>query len=330
MKKALVTGGAGFLGRAIVRRLAARGVQSVVVDCRFDRELDAASTRFQGDIRDEKLLIEASRGCDIIFHAAAMKGAWGAAEEFHSVNVEGTRNVIKACHANQVPSLVYTSTAKVAFTGNDVCGVNESSPCATRFLSHYVHTKMLAEKLVLEADSEQLLTTALRPGILWGPGDTDFVPRLVKQGASGQLKQIGDGRNLVDICHVENAAAAHLAAADCLEASGRAGGEAYFITQGEPVIFWSWINKLLRQLELPPAEEAISFRKAYRTGFILEGMHKLLSLPDEPRMTRYLAQSLARSQWYSIDKAERDLGYEPLISTTEGLARTVEWVRNGH
>jgi 2-alkyl-3-oxoalkanoate reductase len=329
MKKALVTGGSGFLGRAIVRRLAAKGIEPVVVDRKFGRELDGPDIRFQGDIRDEKFLIEASRGCDIVFHTAAKKGGWGVEEEFHAVNVEGTRNVINACLANQVPNLVHTSTAKVVFTGNEVCGVNEKTPCATKFLSHYAHTKMLAEKLVLEANSEQLQTTVLRPGLLWGVGDTAFVPWLVKQGSQGGLKIIGDGRNLVDICHVENAAAAHLAAAASLETSGRAAGEAYFITQGEPVIFWKWINKFLSQLELPVVEESVSFQKAYRTGFILEGVHKLLGLPEEPRMTRYLAQSLARSQWYSIDKAERDLGYEPLISTAEGLRRTVEWVRSG-
>jgi 2-alkyl-3-oxoalkanoate reductase len=329
MKKALVTGGGGFLGRAIVRRLAAKGVEVVVVDRKFDRALDVPTIRFQGDIRDEKFLTEASHGCDIVFHTAAKKGAWGAEEEFHAVNVEGTRNVINACLTNKVPSLVYTSTAKVVFTGDEVCGINESTPCATKFLSHYVHTKMLAEKLVLDANTDQLLTTVLRPSLLWGAGDTAFMPWLVKQGAQGGLKIIGDGRNLVDICHVENAAAAHLAAAASLETSGRAGGEAYFITQGEPVVFWSWINKFLSQLELPPVEESVSFQKAYRTGFILEGVHKLLGLPEEPRMTRYLAQSLARSQWYSIAKAERELGYQPLISTAEGLRRTVEWVRSG-
>jgi 2-alkyl-3-oxoalkanoate reductase len=327
MKKALVTGGGGFLGQAIVRQLAATGVQVVLVDRKLNRDLDIPGIRFQGDIRDKDFLMEACRGCDTVFHAAAKKGVWGSKEEFHSINVDGTRNVIEICLANQVRNLVYTSTAKVVFTGNDVCGVNEKTPCATTFLSHYVHAKMLAEKLVLEANSEQLKTTVLRPGLLWGPGDTDLLPWLIKKNAQGQLKVIGDGRNLVDICHVENAAAAHLAAVASLESSGKAAGEVYFITQGEPVNFWSWVNRFMRHLELPRAEKNVSFEKAYRTGLLLEGAHWLFSVPEEPQMTRYLAQSLAKSQWYSITKAERDLGYHPTVSTAEGLHGTVQWIK---
>jgi 2-alkyl-3-oxoalkanoate reductase len=332
MKRALVTGGGGFIGSAIVRQLAAMGVETVVVDSRpdLDRELLALPVIFrQGDIRDKKFLTETCRGCDIVFHAAAKKTLHGTHEEYHSVNVGGTRNVIDACLASQVKSLVYTSTAKVVFTGNDVCGINEQTPCAARFPHPYPHTKMLAEKMVLAANSSELRTTALRPGLVWGPGDSWFIPWLVKGVVAGELRKIGEGRNLLDICYVENAAAAHLAAAASLAGAGRAAGEAYFISQGEPVIFWDWVNRILRRLEQPLVVQRVSFNKAYRTGQLLEWTHRICRWPREPKMTRFLAQCLSRSLWFSIGKAERDLGYQPLVSTKEGVNRTVAWIRKG-
>jgi 2-alkyl-3-oxoalkanoate reductase len=330
MKKALVTGGGGFLGSAIVRQLAARDVRAVVVDRQVGAGLEPLGAEIHlGDVRDKKFLMEACRGCDTVFHVAARKGDWGPREEFMAVNVEGTRNVIEACLANGVGSLVYTSTAKVLFAGHDMCGVNERTPCAAKSKNSYVRSKMVAEQLVLAANCEQLRTAALRPNLIWGPGDSSFLPELIKQGARGVVKKIGNGRNLVDLCYVENGAAAHLLAADNLENSGKAAGQVYFISQGEPVIFWSWINRLFRQLELPPVEEKISFRRAYWTGFALEWAHKLLRLRQGPRLTRFRAETLARSQWFSVEKAERDLGYQPTVSTAAGLLKTVEWIRGG-
>lgn len=329
MKKALVTGGGGFLGSTIIRQLRARGVHVVAVDRKGDDGLEPLGVDLRlGDICDKNFLMDACRGCDTVFHTAARTGDWGPREEYLAVNVAGTRNVVEACLANQVRNLIYTSTAKVLFAGNDICGVNELTPCAVEPKSSYGQTKMLAEQLVLAANSEELRTTALRPNLLWGPGDSSFIPDLVRKGAMGLLKKIGNGRNLVDICYVENAAAAHLLAADCLEGSGKAAGEAYFITQGEPVILWNWINKLFRHLELPPVEDSIGFKRAYWTGLVLEWTHKLFLSHKEPRMTRYRAAALARSQWFSIEKAERDLGYQPLVSTAQGLLNTVEWIRN--
>jgi nucleoside-diphosphate-sugar epimerase len=329
MKKALVSGGAGFLGSAIIRQLAARGIQLVVVDKNENKALEALGVDFRlGDINDKNFLKDACRGCDTVFHVAARKGDWGPRKEFLTVNVEGTRNVIEVCLRNGVRNLVYTSTAKVFFDGNDICGVNESTAYPANIKSPYCQTKMIAEQLVLAANSEQLRTTALRPNLIWGPGDPFFIPDLVKQGALGRLRKIGDGHNLVDFCYVENAAAAHLLAADNLEQSGKAAGEAYFVSQGEPVILWNWINKLFRHLELQPVENEISFRKAYLTGFTLEWIHKLLRLQKEPRLTRFRVEVLARSQWFSIAKAKRDLRYHPVVSTAEGLLRTVEWIWN--
>lgn len=328
IRKALVTGGGGFVGRALTRRLLERGLEVVVVGRNHYHDLDKANlTQAKGDIRDRDFLVSVSRGCDTVFHVAAKAGIWGSHEEYYSINVTGTENVIAACRTNRISRLVYTSTPSVVFRGGNLCGVDESTPYAERFLCAYAETKAMAEKDVLAANSEDFKTTALRPHLIWGPGDTNLIPRLVERGRQGVLKRVGDGENLVDISYIDNVVTAHLLAADSLAKGGAAAGRAYFVSQGEPVKLWKWIDHFFAMNRIPAVNRRVGFRKARFAGLLMEGFYRLFKIEEEPPMTRFLAEQLAHSHWFSIAAARRDLGYEPEVSNQEGMRRTAEWLK---
>jgi len=230
--------------------------------------------------------------------------------------------------AHGVRRLVYTSSPSVTFTGADQCGIDESVPYAARWLCHYPRSKALAEQAVLAANGRNgLLTCALRPHLIWGPGDRHLVPRLIERARRGQLRRVGDGRNLIDMVYVENAAEAHLRAAEALVAGSPVCGQAYFISQGEPVRCWEWIDTILACAGLEPVRRGISARAACWAGWACEAAWTLLRLPGEPRMTRFLALQLARSHYFSIERARRDFGYQPRVSTADGLRRLAAWLQ---
>ncbi len=325
--KAFVTGGGGFVGSAIVRKLVDKGVEVGVFGRNHYPHLEKLGVRqFQGDILDSDLLIRFMRGYDTIFHVAAKAGIWGPKHEFEQTNVTGTRNVIGACFANNIQSLVYTSTPSVVFNRRDISGADERLPYAKRFLCYYASSKAVAEQMVLVSNSEVLKTCAIRPHLVWGPGDPHLIPRLIARGKAKKLKQVGNGLNMVDISYVDNVADAHILAAENLFSSATAAGNAYFISQGEPVNLWNWVNGLFQRLNIEPVTKKINARPAYMIGTLLEGIHMWFSLEKEPKMTRFLAEQLAKSHWFSIDKARHDLGYEPRISTSEGLDRLIQWL----
>jgi len=331
---ALVTGAAGFLGRHIVQQLLARGDQVTA----FCRTLPANShTLFgpdtaqlqivAGDIRDPAAIDSAARGVDTVFHAAATAGLWGPWQRYQNNNVQGTHNVIVACGRNGVRRLIYTSSPSVVFTTTDQSGVDESIPYTTRWLCNYPRSKALAEQAVLAANgTDRMLTCALRPHLLWGPGDRHLLPRLMTRARAGRIRRIGGGKNLVDIVYVENAAAAHLQAADALQENSPVCGRPYFISQGEPVNCWRWVDDLLALAGLPQVQRSMSFSSAWRSGIAFEITYRLLSIRKEPPMTRFLAAQLGREHWFNISAARRDFGYRPLVSTAEGMRRLKEWL----
>ena len=331
MNTILVTGGAGFIGGAILRLAKERGLDCISLSRRFSPDLAALGVRqIQADIRDREALANAFAGVDTVFHAAALAGVWGARHEYQSTNVDGTAGVLAACQACGVKSLVYTSTPSVVFDRDDICGGDESLPYPRRFLCHYAQSKAMAEKMVLAANGESLKTCAIRPHLVWGPGDPHLLPRLVDRGRQGLLQIVGDGRNLVDISYIENVAFAHLLAADSLAEDGTAAGKAYFISQGEPVALWPWINNLYSRLAIAPIRENIPFHLAYGLGAAFEIFYRFCQKTSEPPMTRFVALQLAKSHYFSIDRARRDFGYQPPVTHEEGLRRTVEWLNENN
>lgn len=320
--KALVTGGGGFLGGAIVRLLLARG-DSVRTLARGDypelRALGAEPVR--GDLADPSAVSRAVEGCDAVFHVAAKAGIWGRYDDYYRSNVEGTRHVLDACRAQGVRRLIYTSSPSVVFDGKDMQGVDASVPYASHFESFYPQTKAEAERLVLAANNATLATTALRPHLIWGPGDNHLIPRIIAKAKSGRLRRIGRDDHLVDTIYVDNAAEAHVLAADHLAPGSPVAGKAYFLSQGEPVPLWDLVNRILAAAGVPPVTRSVSPRVALLAGTVLEGLYRTLRLPGEPPMTRFLAHQLSTAHWFNIDAARRDFGYRPGVSIDEGLRR---------
>jgi nucleoside-diphosphate-sugar epimerase len=320
---ALVTGAGGFLGRYLVRLLRERGDRVRTFGRGTYPELEALGTEpMRGDLRDRRATVAACQGVDVVFHVAAVPGIWGPWRRFYETNVLGTRHVLEGCRRHGIGRLVYTSSPSVTFDGTSQEGVDESAPYPSRWLSHYPHTKALAEQDVLAANGENgLQTCALRPHLIWGPGDSHLIPRLLDRARRGRLRRVGDGENLVDMIYVENAAEAHVAAAGALSADSQVAGRTYFISQDEPVNCWRWIDDILALAGLPPVEKSISFSAAWRVGWGCETVYRLLRLRGEPPMTRFLAAQLATSHWFDITRAKSDFGYRPRISTDEGMRR---------
>jgi nucleoside-diphosphate-sugar epimerase len=326
---ALLTGPGGFLGRYIVEQLLARG-DTVRGFARGEySELQAAGVELvRGDLSDRVAVVTACGGVDCVFHVAGRVGIWGPWREYHAANVIGTQNVIAACREHGVGRLVFTSSPSVTFDGRDQRGIDERAPYPKKWLAHYPHSKAIAEQSVLSASDDNLRTCSMRPHLVWGPRDHHLTARLVQRARADKLRRVGDGTNLVDMIYVENAAEAHLQAADALaRPDSPVAGKAYFISQGEPVNCWQWIDEILALVDLPPVLKSVSARTAYIAGAVLEAAYRLLGRNDEPRMTRFLARQLATSHWFNISAARRDFGYQPRVSTAEGMQRLGVWLR---
>ena len=318
--KALVTGGGGFLGQAIVRGLRKRGTEVRSLSRSAHDSLDALGVeQRKGDLADPASVSSAVQGCDIVFHVAAKPGIWGDYEEYHRPNVVGTQNVIAACRGHGVRRLVYTSSPSVVFNGRDMQGVNESVPYPASYEAHYPRTKAMAEQLVRAANDAQLATVSLRPHLIWGPGDNHLLPRLVARARAGQLARIGSRPNLIDTIHVDNAADAHLLAADRLSPGAPIAGKVYFISQGEPVPMWEMVNRLLDAAGAPPVSRAIPVWLALALAWGFETAARVAHSAREPRLTRFVVHELSTAHWFDISAARRDLGYSPGISIAEGL-----------
>ncbi|WP_435019728.1 NAD-dependent epimerase/dehydratase family protein [Tundrisphaera sp. TA3] len=325
---ALVTGGGGFLGGAIARQLVARG-DTVRSLARGDYpELRAIGVEtIRGDIAERSAVDRAVRGCDAVFHVAAKAGVWGPLAEYHAANVGGTSNVLEACRAQGIGRLIHTSSPSVVHAGGDLEGVDESLPYPKRFAAPYPETKAAAEQLVLQANGPDLATVALRPHLIWGPGDNHLIPRIVARSRAGKLRRIGRRTVLVDSTYIDDAAAAHLLAADRLAPGSPVAGKAYFISQGEPWPLWDLVDGILQAMGAPPVTRSIPEPVAVAAGAILEAVHRVLRRDGEPMMTRFLAHQLATAHWFNIDAARRDLGYRPSVTIAEGLRRLEDWAR---
>ncbi len=323
--KILVTGGGGFLGKAITKRLLERG-DNVRSFSRGDYpKLRALGVDVQrGDLADKKAVMMAVAGCDAVFHVAAKPGIWGKYSEYHATNVTGTENVIEACLKTGVSKLIYTSSPSVVFGGAGMEGVNESTPYPKSHPTHYLTTKAKAESMVLSSNSKNLATIALRPHLIWGPGDPNFLPRLIERRKSGRLAKLGKQHHLVDCIYIDNAADAHIAAADRLHPNSPISGKAYFISQGDPIDIGDLMDRILSAAGLDPIDRIVPQKLAYWAGWLLELIYGTLRLKGEPPMTRFLAKQLSTAHWFDISAARKELGYTPAVSITEGLKRLSE------
>jgi nucleoside-diphosphate-sugar epimerase len=338
----LVTGGTGFLGRKLVERLLADGRRISVLGRTPAPDLEARGVRFiRAPLDDSAAVAAACENVETIFHVAAKVGVWGRYDDFFRINVLGTRALLEGARRHGVKNFVHTSTPSVVYNGRDLANADESLPLATASPSPYPLNKAIAEREVLAANSASLRTIALRPHLIWGVGDPHLVPRILARARSGRLRIVGQGTNRVDMVHVDNAVDAHLLAERALAPSSvpqlstlnsqpppaSADGRAYFITNGEPVVLWDWINQLLTALGEKPVTRHISLSAASAVGAVCETLWRALPLRGEPPMTRFIAAELAKDHWFNLTAARHDLGYNPRISMAAGTAELVAWYR---
>ncbi len=328
--KILVTGGGGFLGQALCRGLVERGHEVVSFNRGHYPALDALGVQQrQGDLADMDAVSGAMEGAEAVFHCGAKAGAWGSYASYYEANVTGTFNVLLACARHGVGRLVYTSTPSVTHrkTRPVEGGTADTVPYGEGFKAPYAETKTLAEKEVLAANGRpvrnggRLATVALRPRLIWGPGDQQILPRLVERAQAGRLRFVGGGDNLIDTTYIDNAAQAHFDAFEHLAPDAACAGRAYFISNGEPMPTRRIVNALLEAAGAPQVEGSIPFALAYAIGAACETLWPLLRIKGEPPMTRFLAEQLSTTHWYSMEPARRDFGYVPRVTIAEGLER---------
>lgn len=326
--RVLVTGGGGFLGSHIVSALLEHGHEPAVFGRRDYPALAARGIRcVKGDLADPEAVGAAVRDVDAIVHCAALPGIWGDYAAYHRANVLGTQNIVAAARARGVGRLVYTSTPSVVHSGSGIVGGNESLPYPDHYLTPYAETKAKAEKLVLAANSPELAVAAIRPHLIFGPGDTQLIPKLLARAKAGRLRRIGDGTNLISVSYVENVADAHVLALERLGPGGAAAGQAYFVNEPEPVNCWDFINAVVTGMGLPAVTKSVPFGLAYKAGWLCETLYALLGRRDDPPVTRFLATQLATSHWFKTDKAQRELGWRPRVSLAEGVWRMLDSMR---
>jgi len=320
--KVLVTGGGGFVGKALISALVKKNWEiSSLSRSHYPELKNLGIDSIQGDICDKDKIIHACKGKEVVFHVAAKVGLWGKYSDFYKTNVEGTKNIIEACLINKVKYLIFTSSASVVFGGNDIKGGNESLPYPLKPESHYTATKALAEKLILQANCTSLKTISLRPHVVWGPGDNHIIPGILKRAKSGRLWQIGNNNHRVDTTYIDNFTDAQLNALDTLINKQIAEGKAYFITNAEPIKVWDFINGLLDVFDFPPIEKKLSKKTALSIAGIIEGFNKIFTPQKEPFLTRFAVNEVSTSHWFDITNAKKDLSYKPRISIEEGLKR---------
>ena len=321
--KVLVTGAGGFLGRAVVDRLLRRGHQVRGYARGSYPDLAARGVEMvRGDLADARASAAACAGCQAVVHVAALvPGMPGSAHRYHAVNVSGTEAIIAGCRAHGVNRLVFASSPSVVFAGHDLCGADESVPYPGHYDSPYARTKALAEQAVLAANGATLATAALRPHLIWGPGDRHLVPALIARARRGRLAQIGRGPFRIDVTYIDSAAEAHALAVERLAGGARAAGRAYFISQGEPVDLWQFVGRLLKLAGAPPVRRRVPRWLALGAAGVVEGTCSVLRPAAAPPLTRFLVREISSSHWFDIGAARRDLGYVPPVSIAEGLQR---------
>jgi len=327
----LVTGGLGFVGRHLVNALAAQGDVVTALDLREGEPWREGVVLQQVDLRHPTEVMRAVAGHEIVFHNASLVHTKHNRErDVWDVNLCGTENVLAACRQHRVRKLVYVSSASVVYEGRDIEGADETLPYSQVSQAPYADSKIAAEKLVLAANGPELATVAIRPHVIFGPGDTRLLPAILQRARAGKLKfEVGPGTHLSDFTYIDNLTDALLAAGERLGPESPIAGQAYFVTNGEPMGFFAFIKQILAELDLPPIRGRVPYALAYSVAALAEAWDTLKggTLNAEDGMSRFAIRYLCTHHYFDISKAVRDLGYRPAVNLEQGIARTVAAIR---
>lgn len=315
-ERVLITGGRGLLGSATVRAL-----QSAGYDVRtFQRTPSgvAGVEEVLGDLRDRDAVDRACAGCAAVLHLAAKVGVAGAEADFTSINVEGTRSMLAAAQAAGVHRFVYVSSPSVAHTGRSLAGAPAGAADPHGARGAYSRTKAEGELLALAADRPGFAVTAIRPHLVWGPGDTQLIERIWQRARAGRLVLVGSGAALIDTTYVDNAADA-LVAALRRAAADDVHGRAFVVSNGEPRTVAELFARICAAAELPAPSRRVPFRVAWLGGALVERLWG--DRPDDPPMTSFLAEQLATAHWFDQRATREALHWAPRVSLDEGFER---------
>lgn len=320
--RVLVTGGTSLLARRTAELLLERGDQVVLLQ-RHIAPLD--TPQVLADIRDADMVLRAAEGCDAVVHAAAKVGVVGAEADYRAINVDGTANVVAAARQHGLERMVHVSTPSVAHAGHSLVGAAAEAPVTGRGSAWYPETKAVAERLALGASSEAFRVVAIRPHLVWGPGDTQLVGRIVERARAGRLALVGGGTALIDTTYLDNAASALVAALDAAVPGAACVGRAYVIANGEPRPIRELIAGILRAAGVDATPRDVPLRVATGVGAVVERVWARVRPDEEPPLTRFLAEQLGTAHWFDPRPARDDLHWHPTVSIDEGLARLAEW-----
>ncbi len=331
-----ITGASSLIGRALAGELVRRGDRVVVfqrgefaVDAREANEFSSQVEQRRGDVRDRAALDAAFDGCEVVVHLAAKVGVVGDRDDYVSVNVDGTRNVLEAARHSGVWGVVHVSSPSVAHDGRPIVGGAADPPVHDHGAAWYPETKAIAERLALAASDDHCAVVAIRPHLVWGPGDTQLVGRIVDRAAAGRLALVGGGRALVDTTYIDNAATALVAAVDAIRPGGACAGKAYVVSNGEPRPIRELVEAFCRAADVPFDPRDVPLGVARRIGSLIDRVWPRLDRSDEPPLTRFLAEQLGTAHWFDQRAVRTDLGWEPTISIDDGLAALADWFAAG-
>ena len=320
--RVLVTGGSSLLALRTAQQLLARGDEVVLLQ-RHVAALDAPQVL--GDIRDEAIVDRAVRGCDAVIHCAAKVGVVGSWHEYRSVNVGGTEKLVDAARRHAISRFVHVSTPSVAHIGTALVGVGATPAVTGRRGAFYAESKAVAEQVVLAASSEAFPIVTIRPHLVWGPGDTQLVGRIVERARAGRLALVGDGRALIDSTYIDNAASALVAALDAAVPGARCNGRAYVIANGEPRPVAELLAGICRAAGIDATPRHVPRPVARAAGSLIERVWAVRRGDGEPPLTRFLAEQLGTAHWFDPRPARDDLAWTPTVSVDDGLAELAEW-----
>lgn len=321
--KVLVTGASGLLGGAVARQLARRGDHVTVMQRRAG---SLGLPEVLGDVADPSAVLRAVDGHDAVVHLAAKVNVVGPWDEYLASNVEGTRNIVAAARRTGVTRLVHVSSPSVAHSGASLVGAGADAADPGRARGPYSRSKAMAEQLALAAHGDGLAVVAVRPHLVWGPGDTQLVERIVARGRSGRLALVGSGSSLIDTTYIDNATDALVAALDRAPA---VGGAAYVVTNGQPRPVAEILGAICRAAAVPGPRGRVPYALAWTAGAVVDTWWKWRGLQDDPPVTRFLAEQLATAHWFDQRRTREALGWSPSVSLAEGFERLTRWYADG-